>query len=499
VCQMGKNGGFLTPKAISNRIKAKGLQKLRWYCQMCQKQCRDENGFKCHTTSESHQRQMAIFSESPHKFLDSFSHEFEESFLRHLRHRHGTKRVHANMVYAELIKDRHHLHMNATKWTSLSEFVKYLGRTSKCTVDETPKGWFIAYIDRDPDTIARKNALERRKKADLDEEEREQRRIKKQLEEARCKAAESAGEGGDSAGVSTTTTTTTGETSEETAPADAEAEGEREAVKIAFSLGALKKPLKAEGENPVAATPTHKRDEEKETEVKDDGGHELKKTKRKMEDAGQREQRRSVDGEGRDDQPNSKRPRSNRSWDQPSLSSNREHDERRDSGKSEKRQPSKPLSAVEEIVLQEERRKQREREKRERERERAEREKALEEKNGARTDYWLAEGIVVKVKHKTVGGGKYFNQKGVVEKVEGHYVGQVKILQSGDVLRLDQDFLETVLPAIGGKVRVLNGVHRGQLAKLQTVNVDEFCATIQLDTTGEVVKGVTYEDISKVD
>lgn len=39
---MGKNGGFLTPKAISNRIKAKGLQKLRWYCQSCQKQCRDE-------------------------------------------------------------------------------------------------------------------------------------------------------------------------------------------------------------------------------------------------------------------------------------------------------------------------------------------------------------------------------------------------------------------------------------------------------------------------
>ena len=58
---MGKEkGGFLTPKAIANRIKSKGLQKLRWYCQMCQKQCRDENGFKCHTMSESHQRQLLI-------------------------------------------------------------------------------------------------------------------------------------------------------------------------------------------------------------------------------------------------------------------------------------------------------------------------------------------------------------------------------------------------------------------------------------------------------
>jgi len=43
---------------IANAIKAKGLQKLRWYCQLCQKQCRDENGFKCHQMSESHMRQV---------------------------------------------------------------------------------------------------------------------------------------------------------------------------------------------------------------------------------------------------------------------------------------------------------------------------------------------------------------------------------------------------------------------------------------------------------
>uniref|UniRef100_A0A453DZZ0 KIN17 C2H2-type zinc finger domain-containing protein n=3 Tax=Aegilops tauschii TaxID=37682 RepID=A0A453DZZ0_AEGTS len=46
-------------KTMANRMKARGLQKLRWYCQMCEKQCRDENGFKCHCSSESHQRQMA--------------------------------------------------------------------------------------------------------------------------------------------------------------------------------------------------------------------------------------------------------------------------------------------------------------------------------------------------------------------------------------------------------------------------------------------------------
>jgi DNA/RNA-binding protein KIN17 len=96
---MGKEkAGFLTPKAIGNRIKAKGLQKLRWYCQMCQKQCRDENGFKCHLMSESHQRQLLLVADNPDKFVDSFSKDFFDDFIDLLRRQYGTKRVHANLV-----------------------------------------------------------------------------------------------------------------------------------------------------------------------------------------------------------------------------------------------------------------------------------------------------------------------------------------------------------------------------------------------------------------
>lgn len=44
--------------------------------------------------------------------------------------------------------------MNATRWETLTEFVKWLGREGKCVVDETEKGWFVSYIDRDPEAIA---------------------------------------------------------------------------------------------------------------------------------------------------------------------------------------------------------------------------------------------------------------------------------------------------------------------------------------------------------
>uniref|UniRef100_A0A2K6RL67 DNA/RNA-binding protein Kin17 WH-like domain-containing protein n=1 Tax=Rhinopithecus roxellana TaxID=61622 RepID=A0A2K6RL67_RHIRO len=177
---MGKSD-FLTPKAIANRIKSKGLQKLRWYCQMCQKQCRDENGFKCHCMSESHQRQLLLASENPQQFMDYFSEEFRNDFLELLRRRFGTKRVHNNIVYNEYISHREHIHMNATQWETLTDFTKWLGREALCKVDETPKGWYIQYIDRDPETFHRQLKLEKKKKQYLDDEEKTAKFIEEQV------------------------------------------------------------------------------------------------------------------------------------------------------------------------------------------------------------------------------------------------------------------------------------------------------------------------------
>ena len=67
--------------------------------------------------------------------------------------RFGTKRVKANTVYQEFIQDKHHQHMNSTRWVTLTEFVKHLGRTGVARVDETEKGWFIAWIDNSPKAL----------------------------------------------------------------------------------------------------------------------------------------------------------------------------------------------------------------------------------------------------------------------------------------------------------------------------------------------------------
>ncbi|KAG5463168.1 MAG: domain of Kin17 curved DNA-binding protein-domain-containing protein [Olpidium bornovanus] len=106
------------------------------------------------------------------------------SCLPPLSRSHQTKRVLANQVYQEFIQDRHHLHMNSTKWETLTDFVKWMGRERVCEVDETPRGWFVAWIDRSPKALERAAAEARRARQDADDEAREKRLLEEQVQRA---------------------------------------------------------------------------------------------------------------------------------------------------------------------------------------------------------------------------------------------------------------------------------------------------------------------------
>ncbi|XP_053170070.1 DNA/RNA-binding protein KIN17 [Scomber japonicus] len=390
---MGK-ADFLSPKAIANRIKSKGLQKLRWYCQMCQKQCRDENGFKCHCMSESHQRQLLLASEDPNKFMDFFSNEFKNEFLELLSRRFGTKRVHNNIVYNEYISDREHVHMNSTQWETLTDFTKWLGREGFCKVDETPKGWYVQYIDRDPETIRRQEEQAKKKKQDLDDEERSAKFIEEQVRRGRDAREE-----------------------EET-PVFTELKRESEEEKVAFNLGAS---------SSVARPST------------------------------------SSSGLGASALKTAASTSSTKRKDPPSSSDSRE---------------KKRKSALEEIMEMEEKKKQ---------------------QQSARLDNWLHPNIVVKVVTKRL-GEKYHKKKAVIVEVRDKYAAVVKLVDSGDKLKLDQNHVETVIPAPGKPVLILNGPYRDTEAVLEGIDEKNFCGNLTLSSghhKGKTVK-IAYEDFSKL-
>ncbi|KAK6119332.1 hypothetical protein DH2020_046931 [Rehmannia glutinosa] len=343
---MGKSD-FLTPKAIANRIKAKGLQKLRWYCQMCQKQCRDENGFKCHCMSESHQRQMQVFGQNPTRIIDGYSEEFEESFLEHMKRSHRFSRVAATVVYNEYINDRHHVHMNSTQWATLTEFVKYLGKT-------------------DSETLFKEKMKNKRIKADIADEEKMEKEIQRQIERA--------------------------EQTMVMGPDDKS--GEEEVIKSKI----LEK-SDGDGEKKIKLS--------------------LGLSKKNVEINEKRESSRSVFDDGE-----------------------------------------------------------------------------YESKNGKRKGE-----VKTRVMSKGLADKGYYKQKGVVRKVIDRYYGEIEMLDNKHLLRVDQEELETVLPQIGGLVKIVNGAYRGENARLLAIDADKFCAKVQIEKgiyDGRVLKAVEYEDICKL-
>lgn len=84
--------------------------------------------------------------------------------------------------------------MTATRWSSLTGLCLHLGREGKAIVDETEKGWFIQYIDRNPTLIAKQREAELRQRAEIDEDERNKRMIELQIRSAHERLKETGGE-----------------------------------------------------------------------------------------------------------------------------------------------------------------------------------------------------------------------------------------------------------------------------------------------------------------
>ncbi|XP_008561178.1 DNA/RNA-binding protein KIN17 isoform X1 [Microplitis demolitor] len=402
-----------TPKYIANKIKSKGLQKLRWYCQMCQKQCRDENGFKCHTMSESHHRQLLLFADNAGKYMDQFSREFSDGFLHLLKRQFGTRRVLSNRVYQDYITDRQHMHMNATQWLSLTAYVKWLGRTGKCVVDETEKGWYITYIDRDPETVAAEEKKAKKQKMDKDDEERLMEFISKQVEkgsvENKNKSEESA---------------TPLIRSEEDGPLVLEMKLKPKAsLLMGPPVGLVKKSVVKIKEEPsdsdnVSVVDWNENDRSREPS-------ECRSTiscKRKSDD---------------DDSYKKLKADSRSSEDKPSTSQG-----------------------------------------------------------------WLQENLVVKVITESL-GSKYYKAKGVVLSpvLESGFVGKIKLTSpekvQGHIVKLDQEHLETVIPAIGREVMIIQGKYRGSVGTVEKVRVEDFAVDVNITRDDKYVKRIPYESVCK--
>lgn len=114
---------------------------------------------------------------------------------------------------------------------------------------------------------------------------------------------------------------------------------------------------------------------------------------------------------------------------------------------------------------------------------------------------WLREGLTVKVIAKSL-GEKYYKAKGVVQSVEKScFVGKIKLISPEEVenhvVKMDQEHLETVIPAIGKEVIVLWGKHKGKKGIVHKLHIESYSIDIELRRDGTIVKKLPYEQVCK--
>jgi len=113
-------------------------------------------------------------------------------------------------------------------------------------------------------------------------------------------------------------------------------------------------------------------------------------------------------------------------------------------------------------------------------------------------DPWLSAGIVVKVMNQELAGGKYHRKKGKVEKVRNQFSADIRMVETKDLIRLDQEMLETVIPNVGKVVLVVKGSHKGKKATMRAVDFEGFCVSVELED-GTLMEGLRYDEVCKVE
>ena len=408
----------------------------------------------------------------------------------------------------------------------MTGFAKYLGREGKCVVDETEKGWFITYIDKDPATIARQAARSQQEAAEVDEEVRENRRIQQQL------AAMKANKGDDEDNEEEMT-------EDELNLAHSLIRSGEEPLK--FNMNLTSRPSLSSGKTGTSQLNGSVFGKDNDVTTRDynntthinrmkyssglsaslmNTSEDLSGKKRQLEGAegvvsdealsqekhkdmerGQPPKKKSVFEENEDENKEAAVPvvkmvsnsflsnlkSAAGGKGSLKLATNDLNPGIRPTGIADTH--SKPVSAIDAFMKEEEQRKNIQTEKIEKE---------------SRKDYWLHENIIVKIMDKKLGDGRFYKQKAVVQKVVDNYVGEIVLIdkQTGELaktrLRMDQDDLETTIPKINNPLLIVNGRNRGEKGILLQINEADYNVDLQVESTGLKMKGVPYEDICKI-
>ena len=153
--------------------------------------------------------------------------------------------------------------------------------------------------------------------------------------------------------------------------------------------------------------------------------------------------------------------------------------EKKKRSSSSEKEAKRPKTAIEELI----------------EEDRREKEYKAMKKREKEEFPWLKRNIIVKITTKSL-GEKFYKQKGQVLEVHNRFKATLCLCSDSTKVTVDQKDVETVIPSIGRKVLILQGKFRGALAILKELNVEKFCAELEI-CDEDLIGSLPYEHFSK--
>lgn len=110
---------------------------------------------------------------------------------------------------------------------------------------------------------------------------------------------------------------------------------------------------------------------------------------------------------------------------------------------------------------------------------------------------WTIPGIIVRINSRQP-GSKYYQQKGRIEWVESSTTCMVKMLNSGEQIRVNECHLETVIPAKEkSKVKIVRGPYYSEEAIIVNIDQKNECVLAKVEQCSEPIR-LNFDDISKI-
>lgn len=115
---------------------------------------------------------------------------------------------------------------------------------------------------------------------------------------------------------------------------------------------------------------------------------------------------------------------------------------------------------------------------------------------------WVKKHMVVKVIWKDAPQG-WYKQKGQVVAVDStHALARVQRVHADgkpedNTLEVHQQHLETVIPMVGKPVMVCSGAHKGARGIVEAIDEKDFCLSVKLRDSNEVVSELSYDAVCK--